>query len=110
MKALICTCIAASFLSGCATVAVPDVGQNLSEFRDSLGDLDKAYMQAEELPERPTGVRSDREWDDAARDMLVLRDNFETPPLEPSLSDDAFDRAFREAQDYADAYKDDDPK
>jgi hypothetical protein len=89
---------------------MPDLGQNLANFRDNLDDLDKDYMQAEELKPVPTDVRSASEWDRSAKEMQSLRDGFQTPPLEPSLTDAEFDQRFQQAQDYADEYKDDDPQ
>ena len=110
MNARLAILAAALALPACQTVSIPDFGGQLAEFRSDLDDLDRDFMQADEIPGAPQGVRSDAEWDASAREMQALRDGFETPPLEPALSPGAFDREFRAAQDYADAYKDDDPK
>lgn len=109
MRSLILLLVA-GLLPACATVEIPDLGQNLADFRDNLGDLDKDYMQAEELRPVPTDIRSAEQWDDAAREMQSLQEGFKTPPFEPSLSDEAFEAAFESAQDYAKEYKDDDPQ
>lgn len=97
-------------LASCSTVQLPNLGMDLPEFRESIDNLDSAYPQAEDLPGAPEGVRSASQWDQAAREMQSLRARFDLPELEPALSDDAFEREFRAAQDYADAYKDDDPQ
>ena len=102
--------LVAASLSGCSTVQLPDLGMEMSEFRDSLDRLDDNYLQAEELPSRPTDVRSAAEFDRAANDMIRLRDGFTVPEGDAGLSDAEFDAAYRAAQEYADAYKDDDPQ
>ena len=102
--------IAAVSLSACSTVRLPDLGMEMSEFRESLDRLDDNYIQADELPSRPTDIRSAAEFDRAATDMIRLRDGFTVPEGDAGLSDAEFDAAYQAAQDYADAYKDDDPQ
>ena len=100
----------ALLLAGCSTVELPDIGGQLADFRKDIDNLDSAYMQAEELPDMPSEVRSDREWDQAAREMLALRDSFTVPDLEPAMSDADFDREYAAAVAAARAYKADDPQ
>lgn len=96
-------------LTACSTVELPDIGKNLSDFRSSVDSLDSAYMQAEELPSAPEGVRSAREWDAAAREMQALRSGFDVPSTEPALSDGEFADRVRDAERYAREYRNDDP-
>lgn len=100
--------LAASMLAGCSTMTMPDVGAQLSEFRQTMDGED--FMSSDELPPVPTDMRSDAEWDAAAREMLALRDGFDAPVEAEPVDDAAFEREFQQAQEYTNAYTEDDPQ
>lgn len=98
-------------MSACTTMELRGVdfmGQN--SFEEDLEDLENSFPGADETPDLPTGVRTDEEWDQSAREMGVLFDVADTPELKPSLSDEEFDQQFDSAQDAASEYKKDDPQ
>lgn len=107
---MIAALLSASLLQACASVRLPDIDfMGDSDFSEELAELDTSFPGADETPDRPDDVRSDKEWDNAARDMQALFDDVDVPELEPSLSDEAFNQEFETAQQAAKAYQEDDP-
>lgn len=102
--------LAASVLSACASVDLPDVDfMGQSDFNDEISALEPDFPSPDETPDIPNDVRSAAEWDASAREMQALYGEVDVPELEPALTPEEFDREFETAQEAAEAYKKDDP-
>lgn len=102
--------IAASVLSACSTIAMPDVDfMGNSDFSEEVSALQPSFPSPDEAPDIPNDVRSAAEWDKSARDMQALQGTINAPDLEPGLTPEEFDREFDAAIAAAQAYKKDDP-
>jgi len=98
-------------LAGCATPKLPKVDfLKLPEFREDFENI-KDYPKVTEAPTVPTDTRSDKAWDDAARDIMKQRDSFSVPAdIEAAETDVEIESRIDQLIEQAEAYKLDDPK
>ncbi len=98
-------------LAGCATPKMPSVDfLKLPEFREDFENI-KDYPKVTEAPDLPTDTRSDKAWDNAARDIMKERDSFSVPAdSEKEETDAEIEARIDQLIEQAKAYKLDDPK
>ena len=73
---LICGCMAVTALSGCTTVRMPNLDfLKLPEFREDAVNISD-YPRVKDAPVAPTDVRSAKEWDNAAEDLIEIAGRF----------------------------------
>ncbi len=95
-------------LSACNTVKVPEI--NLPEFRDESANVGD-YPLAANAPQAPTDIRSDVAWDNAAKELIAVRDGFSVPPqgMDSFQSDAEIEREIQTLTAKVKEYKLDDP-
>ena len=98
-------------LAGCSTVKMPKVNLlDLPEFEEDYENI-KDYPKVSDAPPVPTDQRKDQEWDEAARSIMKVRDEFSTPADGEAVeSDAAIEARIKELIAKAEAYKLDDPE
>ena len=104
--------LALSFaLSACSTVKMPKVNLlDLPEFEEDYENI-KDYPKVADAPPVPTDKRSDTDWDNAAKSIMKVRDEFSTPTdNDAAESDAAIEARINELIAKAEAYKLDDPE
>jgi len=107
---IVLTILAATSLSACASVNLPNVDfMGSSDFDEEITALDSSFPSADEAPDIPDDVRTAKAWDESAREMQDLYEQMDVPELEPALSDEEFDRQFEAGQAAAKEYQQDDP-
>ena len=113
MKSVVkATAIAVMFLPAiaCQTVKMPKIDLiKLPEFRDAL-ESPSDYPDVADAPAAPSDVRSDAQWDRAAKEIILTRDGFVVPDNSGQEKSDAeiaqdIDALKAEVR----AYKADDP-
>ena len=66
-------------LSGCSTVSMPDINlpkfSKISEFFEGRNEIDD-YPDVTDAPSAPTDIRADAAWDNDAKNLIKLRDEF----------------------------------
>ena len=66
-------------LSGCSTVSMPDINlpkfSKISEFFEGRNEIDD-YPNVTDAPSAPTDIRADAAWDNDAKNLIKLRDEF----------------------------------
>jgi len=110
-KLLISLSVGAVILSGCTTVKIPNLDfLKVPEFREDAVNI-KDYPKAGDVPIAPTDVRSAKAWDDAAKDIIKERDDYERPAdIRDNVTDADVERNIDELRAKAQAYKLDDPQ
>lgn len=102
--------LAALSLSACASIDLPDVSfMEDSQFNKAATTIDPSFPGSDEVPDIPNDVRTAAQWDASAREMQALANEIDVPELDPALTAAEFNREFDEAQQAAEAYKEDDP-
>lgn len=97
-------------LSACASIKMPDV-----DFFD-MPEADEAeaslkYPEVAQAPIVPTDTRSDTAWDQSAREILAIKDEFKTPSKGPDAKTDAeIEAEMRQLRNKVKEYKLDDPQ
>jgi len=111
LKTLIVLGFSAGVMTGCSTVKMPKIDfLKLPEFREDAVNI-KDYPRVADAPTAPTDVRSAKAWDDAAKDIIKIRDNSEVPLDTRDNKTDAEVLDNIEAlREQAQAYKLDDPQ
>jgi len=88
-------------------VKVPDF-VNLPEFREGAGSSGE-YPDPADAPPAATNLRSASAWDRAAQELISKRDNFESPPGSPPLTDEEIQQQINALKSKVKEYKLDDP-
>ena len=100
----------AGLLSSCASVKIPDFDfMKFPEFKkdaENVGDFPKV----EDAPQAPKNVRSDDQWDAAAKNIMAERDGLVIPNDIDAKTDAEIKREMQNLRDEVDAYKKDDPE
>lgn len=98
-------------LPACTTVKLPDLDfLKLPEFRGDAVNV-KDYPRVKDAPIAPTDVRSAKEWDDAAKDLIKIRDKLDAPvDVRENVTDAEVLANIEELRLKAQAYKLDDPQ
>lgn len=107
-------CVGAlALVGGCTTVKnrIPDFDFiKLPEFREEAENIGD-YPDVTTVPHAPTDVRSDAQWDQAARAQMVIGDGFTAPSDgAPAKSEAEIEREIEELSRRVEAYKQDDPQ
>ena len=108
---LFCVSIVVASLSGCTTVKMPNIDfLKLPEFREDAVNI-KDFPRVKDAPVAPTDVRTAKQWDSAAKDLIKLRDDFDPPQDVRSNETDAeVLQNIAALRAEAQAYKLDDPQ
>lgn len=108
MKHSIAALLIAIGLSACASMNVPDIGNELAAFKDTRIDGD--YPDADDVPVAPTDIRSANDWDQAAEELIAMREAFDIPggPVD-AMSQAEIEAEFERLSQEVHAYKADDP-
>ena len=103
--------MAALALTGCSTVKMPNIDFiKLPEFREDAVNI-KDFPSVADAPTAPTDVRSAKEWDKAAKAIIKVRDDFETPdPPTDKKSKAELEAEIQSLRNEVHAYKADDPQ
>lgn len=104
--------VLASFsLASCTTVNMPKIDFMGSDaFSEDVKNIDTSIPDVDEAPPPPTDVRSTKEWDKSANEMISVRDNYVTPiSSDEPLSTKEFEAEFEDKKNKVQAYKLDDP-
>lgn len=103
---------AAGCVSACSTVKMPTIDvPGIPEFKEAAAKLVDGYPDASEAPERPEDLRSAREWDAAARELIAHKNGFDLPPLGDMPATDAdIEAEVTALRDLVRSYKLDDPQ
>ena len=98
-------------LTGCTTVKLPDLDfLKLPEFRGDAVNV-KDFPRVKDAPIAPTDVRSAKEWDDAAKGLIKIRDKNDAPvDVRENETDAEVLANIEELRLKAQAYKLDDPQ
>jgi len=101
---------AALCLSGCTTVKMPDLSfAKLKGFFAENDEIDD-YPKVADAPAIPTDIRSDAAWDEGAKNLLKLRDEFKALENDGVAKSDAeIERDLEALRAKVRAYKADDP-
>ena len=104
-------CGSGILLSGCANMNVPDFdSMKFPDFREEAENIGD-YPGAEDAPPTPNDLRTDAQWDAAARGVLAKRDGLKSaPPSAPNKSEDALQNEIQALDAQVEAYKLDDPQ
>lgn len=109
-KLIIIAALTAMSLSACASVKIPklDLGK-LPGFNSSDEDLGE-FPKLADAPALPEEVRSAKNWDKTANDIIKKRDNFNAPaePNRPKTAQQ-IEREIDRLTDAVNAYRADDP-
>lgn len=98
-------------LASCQTIKMPNLDVLKSpEFREEAANIPKSFPVPGEAPVRPKDVRSDKQWDQDARALQQLRDDYVPTAIDPDMSAQNTDARFQELKTKAQAYKQDDPE
>jgi len=105
---------AALSLAGCTTVKMPDLSlpkfSKLTEFFDDKDEID-GYPKVADTPSAPTDIRSDAAWDNEAKKMISLREEFNALDADGVVKSDAeIARDLEALKAKVRAYKADDPQ
>lgn len=102
---------AVAALTGCTTVKMPNLDfLKLPEFRGDAVNV-KDYPNVKDAPVAPTDVRSAKQWDDAAKDLIKIRDKTDVPvDVRENETDAEVLANIEELRLKAQAYKLDDPQ
>ncbi len=103
---------AAAVLSACSTVQIPDFNMpGLEQFREASAKLVEGYPEVSEAPVRPNDLRSAKEWDAAAKDLMAERGTFVVPEKNglPETAQEV-DKEVEALKAQVRAYKLDDPQ
>ena len=97
-------------LGGCASVKIPKIDFiKFPEFKKEAENIG-GYPDVADTPQRPTTLRSDEEWDQAAKNIIALRDQFVPPKdYEKPLTDPQVEQKIKSLHEKVEAYKADDP-
>lgn len=109
-RLVLLACLIAAGLSACASVKIPKLDLiKLPDFRAESEELGE-YPAVEDAPTLPTEVRTDRQWDRVAKDIIRVRDSFNAPQ-EPERVTAASDieREIDRLTDVVNEYRADDP-
>lgn len=99
-----------AFLSSCASMKLPDMDFiKFPEFKEEAQNIPD-YPKVADAPQKPEGLRTAEQWDNAAENILTKRDGFEDPDLQDPKTDAEIFREMKELRNEADAYKKDDPQ
>ncbi len=102
--------VAAGLLTSCASVKIPDFDFiKFPEFKkdaENVGDFPKV----EDAPQTPKNIRSDDQWDAAAKNITVEGDGMLPPRNSDAKTDAQIKRDMQKLRDEVDAYKKDDPQ
>jgi len=102
--------VIAGLLSGCASMEIPDFDFiKFPEFKqdaENIGD----YPKVEDAPQVPKNVRSDKQWDVAAKKIIAKRDSIAVPENTNTQTDAEIERDIEKLRLKVDAYKKDDPE
>jgi len=100
----------AVLLSSCASMKLPEMDFiKFPEFKEEAENIPD-YPNVVDAAEKPTDLRSDEQWDKAAKTILEKRDGFTDPDLDDPKSDAEIIQEMQDRVDEADAYKKDDPE
>ena len=75
-------CAAIGLVSGCASIKLPELDMLDRAFRDTEVDLED-YPDIGDAPTAPADMRSARDWDKAAQNLISERGTFNAPDLPP---------------------------
>ena len=109
-KSMIAALIMTISLTACANVKIPKLDlMKLPDFRAESEKLGE-YPDVEDAPNLPEEVRSAREWDRTAEDIIKLRDGFDTPTeSDRPKSASEIQREINRLTDSVNEYRADDP-
>lgn len=98
-------------LSACSTVSMPNLDVlKIKDFEEETANIGD-YPNVADAPTRPTDVRSDKAWDDAAKRMMTIRDNMVVPSDGTAQRSEAeINAEVARLKAKAEAYKLDDPQ
>jgi len=98
-------------LGGCSTLKIPDMDFiKFPEFREEAENIGD-YPKVEDAPEAPSELRSDAEWDKAAKRIIAKRDGKGAAPAPIDTNSDAqIKRKINELAAKVEEYKLDDPQ
>jgi len=104
-------CLAAGLtLQACQTVKMPKIDIMKSpEFSEDAANINKDFPRVKDAPQAPTDMRSDKQWDDAARALQALRGSPRTFQAQPGLTEAEARAQYQALKAKAQAYKLDDP-
>lgn len=98
-------------LGACTSMKVPDLDFiKLPEFREEAENIG-GYPKVEDAPETPVAVKTDAEWDQAAKNIIARRDGFvsigvgDTPKTDAEIEKEIDDLVAK-----VEEYKLDDPQ
>lgn len=99
-------------LSACSSLGAPKIDlMGGSAFDEDVQNIDSSIPSVNEAPDIPTDVRSDASWDDSARTLVEVRDNFSVPEqVYEQPSEEVLKENFEDLKNKAQAYKADDPQ
>jgi len=97
-------------LSSCSTMKLPDMDFiKFPEFKTEAENIPD-YPNVADAAQKPKDLRSDEQWDQAAKKIIQKRDSFADPELDQPKSDAEIMREMQNLGNEVDAYKKDDPE
>ena len=100
-------------MSACSSIKMPNldfikIPEFRKEFREDAKNIGK-YPEVANAPQRPNDIRSDEEWDKAAKTIMAEGEAFNPPPLNPA-NKAMLDAEIENLSQKVEEYKLDDPK
>ena len=97
-------------LSSCSTMKLPDMDFiKFPEFQEDAENIPD-YPKVADAAEKPTDLRSDKQWDQAAETIIAKRDGFSDPDLDDPRTDAEINSEMQNLGNEVEAYKIDDPE
>ena len=99
-----------AILSGCTSIKIPDFDFiKFPEFKEEAKNVPD-YPSVADAPPVPKGIRSDKAWDQSAKNVLAKRDAFVVPNNEGALTDAQTVQKIQNLGTKVEEYKKDDPQ
>ena len=109
-KLIVAGLAAMTLLSACSSLKVPNFDKiKFPEFREEAENIGN-YPRVEDAPEEPTGLRTDKQWDAAAKRIMAKRDGFEPVAEGQTLTDAEIEAEIERLTKIVEEYKLDDPQ
>ncbi len=97
-------------LAACSSLKVPDLNFiKTPEIRKDAENIG-SYPRPEEQPQKPTDLRSDVQWDLAARAVEQKGESLQVPVQLTPLNGNDVEKKIQQLSDRVDEYKKDDPQ
>lgn len=107
---LLCVAALSLPMSACTAMKIPDFAKGGStEFEQEAQNLG-GYPDVADAPDKPKGLKSDKQWDLAAQKVIDARDNFGAPGANDAQTEREIVREMQALSDAVDEYMKDDPQ